>query len=82
MGFNDHYPDMYMQTKKVCPKCGKKYICIETEQVPGFRFPEDETCPYCKTVICTSMEYEFSTFKIFEEMDKEEQETVKEVMGK
>jgi endogenous inhibitor of DNA gyrase (YacG/DUF329 family) len=47
-----------------CPKCGKHFKVYETEQTPGFRFPEDMICPYCGEVVKTSMEFEYTTYEI------------------
>ena len=47
-----------------CPKCGKYFKVYETEQVPGFRFPEDMVCPYCGEVVKTSMEFEYKTYEV------------------
>ena len=62
MGWNDHLNDPVAIERK-CPKCGKTYLCEEYDQVPGFRSSEEEVCPYCGTVIRTSLEYEFKTYK-------------------
>lgn len=51
----------YIQT---CPECGKQFKVYEEDQIPGFRFPEDMVCPYCKHVCRTSLEYEFTTEKM------------------
>ena len=50
--------------KEKCPKCGKEYMCIYTEQTPGFRDTEEKRCPHCKKVLETSMEWEFTTYAI------------------
>lgn len=64
MGWNDHLSDKDFNFVASCPKCGKKFKVVETEQIPGCRFPEDMVCPYCGEVVRTSMEYEYSTFKM------------------
>lgn len=46
-----------------CLCCGNEFYCEYVEQIPGFRDVEEKTCPYCKTVLRTSMEYEFITYE-------------------
>ena len=48
---------------RTCKKCKNTYICIETEQKPGYKWKEEEICPYCENVNRTSMEYCFETYK-------------------
>ena len=47
----------------ICKKCGKKFWVEATPQVPGFRWEEDEICPYCGNINRTSMTWEFYTEK-------------------
>ena len=56
--------DDCMTERFKCPKCHKDFDCDLYPQTPGFRFPEDLYCPYCGTLIKTSMEYEFSPHKV------------------
>ena len=49
---------------KECPYCGRRYVCYEEEQIPGFRDWEEEICPHCGKVIQKSMEYEWRTYKL------------------
>ena len=64
MGFNDHMADKEFNLVCLCPKCNKKFKVIQTEQIPGFRSPEDLVCPYCGHVLRTSMEWEFTSYEI------------------
>ena len=63
MGWNDHIDNSTIKKIKVCPCCGKRYVCIMYPQTPGFRSLEDEICPHCGVVVKRSMEYEFQTEK-------------------
>lgn len=60
MGFNDHYPEDYIEHEVICQKCGKKFRFRTEYQIPGFRFNVVLQCPYCKEVLAESMEVEFS----------------------
>lgn len=64
MGFNDYLDFDCYEYEEICPSCGRKFLTVQTEQIPGFRDLCDETCPYCKHTLRESMTYEFSTFKI------------------
>ena len=64
MGWNDHISDNYSSETEQCPKCGKRFICITEEQVPGFRERDEKICPYCGEELCSSMEYEYTCRKI------------------
>ena len=57
---------MRLEEIHTCPYCKKKYHCITTEQMPGFRDTEEEKCPYCGKVVRESMDYEFSTYELEE----------------
>ena len=46
-----------------CPKCKKTFEVSEIPQTPGFRWKEELVCPYCSSVIRSSMEYEFIVTK-------------------
>lgn len=60
MGFNDHYPEDYIEHNVVCKICGKKFRFITEEQIPGFRMLDELYCPYCGTEVARSMTVEFS----------------------
>lgn len=62
MGHNDRFEDDEFTYICACPNCRKLFKVAETEQIPGFRFPEDMVCPYCGHVVRTSLEFEFRTF--------------------
>lgn len=70
MGFNDYWwvPEPGTQQPFIydtkCPYCKNMYRVTRYEQEPGFRFEEDEVCPYCGSVIRSSLEYEFFTERI------------------
>lgn len=70
MGYNDRYPEDYIEHNVVCNICGKKFRFITEEQVPGFRMMDELCCPYCKTVLARSMEVEFSQVEGLEEDGK------------
>lgn len=55
-----------IQTYIVCPHCGKKFKCTLLEQIPGYRFKEQEICPYCDAVLRESLEFEFISEKLEE----------------
>lgn len=59
MGWNDHMYDNCNKYIEECPHCGKKFLCKETNQVPGFRDRDSKICPYCHSEICSSMEVEY-----------------------
>lgn len=67
MGIWNHLPNEneYEEIEK-CPVCGKNFKCIYTEQTPGFRDKEDKRCPYCGALLRQSMEWEFRTYKVEE----------------
>lgn len=65
MGYNDHIGDAPEETVK-CPKCGKRFICWEEDQMPGFRDRDTLRCPYCREEIASSMEVEFHVRKLEE----------------
>lgn len=67
MGYNDHYPEDYIEHNVVCNICGKKFRFITEEQEPGFRMKDELYCPYCKTLLAQSMEVEFSQVEGLEE---------------
>ena len=67
MGYNDHYPEDYIEHNVLCNVCGKRFRFITEEQVPGFRVMDELCCPYCKTVLARSMEIEFSQVEGLEE---------------
>ena len=68
MGYNDHHGDTPLEFEiQKCTKCGKYFRCVETEQVIGCKSKEEKICPYCETVINTSMEYEYSCSKLTNE---------------
>lgn len=46
-----------------CKKCGKEFLVELIPQTPGFRWEEDEVCPYCGNVNRQSLEWEFYTEK-------------------
>ena len=60
MGFNDHYPESYVEHLANCKVCGKRFRFITEEQIPGFRAMDALYCPYCKEKLAESMEVEFS----------------------
>lgn len=66
MGFNDYMVEDSFEYEDTCPECGKKFKCLEIEQMPGFRDRYEKICPHCHCVIRSSMEYEYFTFKIAE----------------
>ena len=47
-----------------CPKCNKKYKQFTEDQVPGFRDKSEDICPYCRNVNGTSMDVEYSNYKL------------------
>ena len=55
----------YTDFRKIdkCKKCGKEFWVELTPQTPGFRWTEDELCPYCGHVNRQSLEWEFTTYK-------------------
>lgn len=57
MGWNDWISPA--ECRVVCRKCGKTYLQAVTEQEPGFRWSEEDKCPYCGHVAKESMSYEF-----------------------
>lgn len=59
MGFNDHYPEEYIEHNVVCNICGKKFRFITEEQELGFKMMSELYCPHCKTLLAQSMEIEF-----------------------
>lgn len=63
MGWNDHLNNDFDYVDS-CPKCGKKFKVSTTEQIPGFRAREYLYCPYCGTEVRSSMECEFSSYKM------------------
>lgn len=67
MGFNDHYPEDFIEHYVVCSVCGKKFYFITEEQIPGFRMKDELYCPYCSTLLAESMEIEFSKVKGLED---------------
>lgn len=60
MGFNDHYPEDYIEHHVVCNLCGKRFRFITEEQTPGFRMLDILYCPHCGSELDRSMEIEFS----------------------
>lgn len=70
MGFNDRYPEDYIEHNVVCCICGKKFRFITEEQTPGFRTMDELHCPYCKTLLAQSMEVEFSGIQKLEDEEK------------
>ena len=70
MGFNDHYPEDYIEHNVVCNICGKRFRFITEEQEPGFRMKDELYCPYCKTLLAQSMEVEFSGIQKLEDEEK------------
>ena len=60
MGFNDHYPEQYIEHNVICNLCGKRFRFLTEDQIPGFRTVEELYCPYCNSKLAESMEIEFS----------------------
>ena len=71
MGFNDHYPEDYIEHNVVCSLCGKKFRFNTQEQMKGFRTKDELYCPHCKSLLATSMTVEFSHIEKLEEEDNE-----------
>ena len=67
MGFNDHYPDDYIEHNAVCNLCGKRFKFITENQIPGFRDMSILTCPHCGAELGKSMEVEFSSIEKLED---------------
>ena len=70
MGFNDRYPEDYIEHNVVCNICGKRFRFITEEQEPGFRMKDELYCPYCHTLLAQSMEVEFSGIQKLEDEEK------------
>lgn len=49
-----------IQDTVTCQNCGKKYIQMREEQVPGFRDRSDNICPYCHAENGSSMEWDYT----------------------
>lgn len=47
-----------------CRHCGKKYGQEVTDQIAGFRDRDYDICPYCHEVNGSSMEEEYSNYKL------------------
>lgn len=60
MGWNDHYPQDFIEHIVNCKECGKRFRFITEDQVPGCRAMDELYCPYCKAKLAQSMEVEFS----------------------
>ena len=71
MGFNDRYPDDYIEHIVNCEYCGKKFRFNTQEQMKGFRSMGYLYCPYCKTEVARSMSVEFSHVEGLEEEDEQ-----------
>lgn len=69
MGFNDRYPEDYIEHNVACSLCGKKFRFITEEQIPGFRMLDELYCPHCGQKLATSMTVEFSHVEKLEEED-------------
>lgn len=67
MGFNDRYPEDFIEHIVTCDMCGKRFRFITEEQIPGFRMKDELYCPYCSTLLAQSMEVEFSGVKGLED---------------
>ena len=67
MGFNDHYPEDYIEHNVVCNLCGKRFRFITEDQIPGFRMLDELYCPHCGEKLAQSMEIEFSCIKKLDE---------------
>lgn len=59
------------KVRKKCPHCGKTYICGIIAQRPGYKWREEQICPYCNKIVRTSLEFEFYT----EKLEKDEKRT-------
>ena len=44
----------------VCPYCKGEFKVFEERQTPGFRMKDKLSCPYCKELLLSSMEYEWT----------------------
>lgn len=67
MGYNDLYPEDYVEHIANCKVCGKRFRFITEEQIPGFRAMDALYCPYCNAELARSMEIEFSGVKKIDE---------------
>lgn len=69
MGFNDHYPEDFIEHIVTCDMCGKKFRFITEDQIPGFRMMDYLYCPYCQAELAKSMEIEFNNVRGLEDED-------------
>ena len=70
MGFNDHYPEDYIEHNVICNICGKRFKFMTEQQEPGFRIVDELYCPYCGTLLARSMEVEFLRVEKLEDDSK------------
>ena len=59
MGFNDRYPDDYIEHDVMCNLCGKHFRFKTENQIPGFRQKDGLFCPYCGEKLAESMKVEY-----------------------
>ena len=67
MGYNDHYPEDYIEHNVVCNLCGKRFRFLTEEQIPGFRTMDELYCPHCGEKLAQSMEIEFNCVEKLED---------------
>ena len=61
MGWNDHIYDTPLENEiERCSKCSKLFRCSEEDQEPGCRDKEYKVCPFCKSILDTSMSVDYS----------------------
>ncbi len=58
--------DRYETKIVTCKACGKKYKQRLEDQVPGFRIPDSDDCPYCGASNGRSMRVEHYNEKLEE----------------
>lgn len=60
MGWNDHIYDTPLENEiEKCSKCNKIFKCSEEPQTPGCRDKEYKICPFCKSILDSSMSVDY-----------------------